>query len=171
MKHATILIDWFGPFDDREKAKKFSGRFTKGLYVLIDRDKQKGAAPGLNYIGIAECGIRNRLFRNHPKQDKVKNCQFWFGEIASHSLPPKPGSSRNLAIDLAEWLHICFVRKASGDKAFPENQQKRKPPFEAATVINHWWLPRGESEEPFKKFKKGSLFMKYSQSNSICAFM
>ena len=147
-KHVAIVVDWFGPYD-REGAVAAARRdFGSGMYMCIGKHKYQKSSSRLQYIGISD-NLCNRISDpdHHVLAKMTQELKIWLGEIATYGVPGKKNKATDPQLDLAEWLHIYFLR-------LPLTEKKMEhPPYTPATVLNRWWFtdyetPRKQRPSP-----------------------
>ena len=146
-KHVAIVVDWFGPYDYGDAFSAACEDFQGGLYMGIGKIKHQKSQAQLQYIGISSNSLSDRL-KYHSSLSKLnQELSLWLGEVASFGVPGKKNKVTEPQLDLAEWLHIYFLR-------LPLNQKKlQHPPYTPATVLNRWWFtdyetPRKQRPSP-----------------------
>lgn len=153
MATIALIVDWCGPFDTIEQAKKAAKDFEEVLYLATGKTPYQRTA-SMQYVGISN-DPKSRIAKNHHKLPEItKNFGIWLGAISSQSIAGRKSSKNPVkhsrAVGLAEWAIAYFLE-------LPLNQRKRKnPPSEPVILISRWfktdletkWRKRGHSEWP-----------------------
>jgi hypothetical protein len=124
-KHLAVVVDWYGPYTETGDLSQ-EGHDRPGIYVAIG--KLAKAKTQIQYVGISLKSVAERVAKpNHPINKWIKGSghleQLWIGEIASLGAG---------AIEAAERIHVFVLRPYL-------NQQLKKRPRRAVTVLNRWW--------------------------------
>lgn len=143
--HIGIVVDWRGPYNGIEGARKVTGSgYEDGLYLFIGKQKYQKSPPKLLYVGISD-SLQDRLTPQHEKLSYIAGEPIiWLGEIASYGIPGR--ASQNL-LHLAVWATAYFLQ-------LPLNSKKTyNPPNHPVTVVNRWWkkdyqTPRKQRPHP-----------------------
>lgn len=123
----TYVVNWHGPFTD-EEVENFNDAF--GLYLITGKLKSQKIGD-IQYCGITERNLCDRLKRHHKKSLVSRDRQYWLGQIES--------SSRRLQrkdLELVESLVIYFWQVEL-------NERKRKRAPERVVIVNRWFNKDG----------------------------
>jgi len=140
MKHVAIIVDWYGPYEDRRDAARAARDFAgPGLYLAAGKCAYERIRR-IQYIGITG-DLTSRLLRPHHKLDQItKEAEYWLGEVGSVGIPGRKAKVTDRRLDLAEWAHSYFLN-------LPLNERKKSVPDSPVTVLNRWW--RIDCETPW----------------------
>ncbi len=155
--HVAIVVDWYGPFSTANSAAEWERsqcpRGTEWLYMFIGRIGTRRKQ--LQYIGIT--GKVEQRFRQHPAMKKIERLdEIWLGLVETAGLNRGYKNPQRMACGLAEWIHVCLLRKLYQNQALPLNARKRAFPVLTVTLVNHWWHNevRNGSNLAFKSFRR-----------------
>jgi hypothetical protein len=141
MKHFVIAIDWYGPFPLKKAVSEAKEHLNGGLYLCIGRQKW-GRSRLPQYIGISSHSVGTRL-ETSIKPQSVIDAKFWIGEVITSEATGPRTKATPRTLDEAEWLHAYFMELGLNEK------KRIKPPSRPVTVLNRWWKPDGEYDNPW----------------------
>jgi hypothetical protein len=169
----AIVIDWSGPFQSVDVAKKIAAEFELGeVLYLATGQRLYQRQDSLQYVGLSS-NLKNRF--NDPTHkistDVNKNLKIWVGEIVSHARAGRRLSrhpvAHSVGVELAEWMLAYFL-------ALHLNVKKRKKtPRESAVLLNRWFKSDFETRRRQRPHPEWPDFMDYDtdyQSASLVWF-
>ena len=137
MATVALIVDWSGPFDSIEDAKKAAKEFklSEVLYLATGKRKYQRYST-MQYVGISN-DLQSRFTKHRTLPEVTGDFKLWIGEISSHGIAGRRAQSHPVAhgraVELAEWALAYFL-------ALPLNVRKRTtPPSESVMLVNRWF--------------------------------
>lgn len=132
-KHLVIAVDWYGPYDSIQSARKAirADAFGSGLYFAIGRCRARDPlAP--QYVGISK-DLASRVGNQHGALTQISDLSLWIGEVGTASVSGPKVKATPPTLDFAEWLTAYFMD-------LPLNTMKRITiPNVSVSLLNRWW--------------------------------
>ncbi len=165
MTTLSLIIDWYGPFDDTPSAiaaAKENG-VGEALYAITGKLAHK-KTDRMQYVGISN-NLKVRFY-NHPKIDSVeRGIKFWVGQVKSHAIPGRKSAKHptrhSRAVDLAEY-GIAYLLQ------LPLNQKKKKSqPKESFVLLSRWFKVDFETRHKQRAHDDWPDFIEYDPDFAV----